>query len=267
MSINRNITEQIGTNFSYSYRIRRPSYNSLNAFQEFLDPLSAEEGNPNLRPAYTDNYQFNLTYEGQPFFTIGYSSTNNAIIDLVKQDNTTAQIRQQAVNVENFTNWNFRLFGPLDFIERLEGYTGFIVNRNSYNSINHGIDLSKWNILWYTQANYNLPWDIDFELNGYYGSGALEGQLEIDWLAELYFSFGKKLMEDKLKVNLGFNKMLNRGTNGMVDYGNGNAFFESNGSRQNIQLRVTYSFGSEFGRKKSKRNTSTDEEDRIDDDY
>jgi hypothetical protein len=265
-SVSRKLTEQLGASLSYSYRISRPSYNSLNSFQEFLDPFSAEEGNPNLKPAFTNNYQFNLTYEGQPFFTVGYSKTNDVIFDLIKQNNNTKQIRQQAVNVEDFTNWNFRLFGPLSFIKGVEGYTGFIVNQNTYSSATHTLDLSKWSVFWFIQASYKLPWDVNFEMSGNYGTGALEGQIEVDWLAGLDFSFGKKFLDDKLKANLGFNKMLNRGFNGTINYGNGNAKVESNGSRQNIQLRLVYSFGSKFGKKKSKRNSSKDEENRIQND-
>jgi hypothetical protein len=265
-SVSRKLTEQLGASLSYSYRISRPSYNSLNSFQEFLDPFSAEEGNPNLKPAFTNNYQFNLTYEGQPFFTVGYSKTNDVIFDLIKQNNNTKQIRQQAVNVEDFTNWNFRLFGPLSFLKGVEGYTGFIVNQNTYSSATHTLDLSKWSVFWFIQASYKLPWDVNFEMSGNYGTGALEGQIEVDWLAGLDFSFGKKFLDDKLKANLGFNKMLNRGFNGTINYGNGNAKVESNGSRQNIQLRLVYSFGSKFGKKKSKRNSSKDEENRIQND-
>lgn len=265
-SISRELTKQLGASLSYSFRISRPSYNSLNSFQEFLDPFSAEEGNPNLKPAFTNNYQFNLTYEGQPFFTVGYSKTNDVIFDLIKQNNNTKQIRQQAVNVEDFTNWNFRLFGPLSFLKGVEGYTGFIVNQNTYNSATHTLDLSKWSVFWFIQASYKLPWDVNFEMSGNYGTGALEGQIEVDWLAGLDFSFGKKFLDDKLKANLGFNKMLNRGFNGTINYGNGNAKVESNGSRQNIQLRLVYSFGSKFGKKKSKRNSSKDEENRIQND-
>jgi hypothetical protein len=262
-SVSRKLTEQLGASLSYSYRIRRPSYNSLNSFQEFLDPFSAEEGNPNLKPAFTNNYQFNLTYEGQPFFTVGYSKTNDVIFDLIKQNNTTKQIRQQAVNIEDYTNWNFRLFAPLSFLKGVDGYTGFIVNQNTYNSAIHTLDLSKWSVFWFIQASYKLPWDVNFEMSGNYGTGALEGQIEVDWLAGLDFSFGKKFFDDKLKANLGFNKMLNRGFNGTINYGNGNAKVESNGSRQNIQLRLVYSFGSKFGKKKSKRNSSKEEENRI----
>lgn len=265
-SISRKFTDVLGASLSYSYRIQRPGYNSLNSFQQFLDPFSASEGNPTLAPSFTNNYQFNLTWEGQPFFTIGYSQTEDVIFQLIKQDNSTAQIRQQEVNVENNSNWNFRFFAPLNMIsKKVEGYTGIIVTNTDYQSSTFGVDLNQWNLYWFVQASYQLPWDINFEMSGNYGTGALEGQIEVDWLAELDFSFGKKFLNDKLKVNLGFNKMLNRGFVGNIDYGNGTAWVESNGSRQNIQLRAVYSFGSKFGKKKSRRNQNRDEENRIND--
>ena len=265
-SISRNLSENLGTNLSYSYRVQRPSYSSLNSFATFLDPFSAEQGNPSLTPAFTHNYQFNLTYEQQPFFSIGYSNTTEAIMDLIQQDNTNAQIRQREVNVENNKNWNFRLFGPLSFIKDVEGYTGFIVVNTDYESLTYDLDLNKWNLFWFIQANYEMPFGVDFELSGNYGTGALEGQIEVDWLAELDFSFGRKFLDNKVRVNLGFNKMLNRGFIGNIDYGTGTALVESNGSRQSIQLRLVYSFGSKFGKKVTNRETSREEENRIRDD-
>ncbi|MDB9732280.1 outer membrane beta-barrel family protein [Polaribacter sp.] len=262
-AISRKFNNVIGGSLSYSYRIQRPSYSSLNSFATFLDPFSAEEGNPNLTPSYTNKYQFNLTYEGQPFFTIGYSETDAVIFQLIRQDNATAQIRQQEVNIENNANWNFRLFAPVNFTKGLEGYTGIIVTNTDYKSATYAVDLNQWNLIWFMQASYELPWDVNFELSGNYGTGALEGQIEVDWLAELAFSFGKKFLDDKLKVNLGFNKMLNRGFVGNIDYGNGIAAVESNGSRQNIQLKLVYSFGSKFRKKKAQRNANREEENRI----
>ena len=261
-SITREISEVLGANLSYSYRIRRPSYSSLNSFAEFLDPYSSSQGNPDLTPSYTNKYQFNLTYEGQPFFAIGYSNTEDAIFELIQQDNTTAQIRQMEVNVENNVNWNFRLFGPLSFIKGMDGFTGFIVIHNDFASQNYSIDLNKWSLIWFTQASYTLPYDINFEVSGNYGSGALEEGVDLSWFADLDLSFGKKFLDDQLKVNFGLSKILNRGFVGVINYGNVNAELESNGSRQNVQLRLVYSFGSKFNKSKIDRN-ATQEEERI----
>ena len=259
-SISRELSEVLGANLSYSYRIQRPSYSSLNTFAQFLDPYSASQGNPNLIPAFTNKYQFNLTIEGQPFFGIGYSSTKDAIFNIIQQNDTTAQIRQLEVNIENNTNWNFRLFGPLDFIPGVEGFTGFIVLHNDFQSATYSIDLNKWSLIWFTQASYTLPYDINFEVSGNYGTGALDEGVDVDWFAELDFSFGKTFLDDRLKLNLGFNKMLNRGFVGVINYGNVDASVESNESRQNIQLRLSYSFGSKFGKKDNDRDSSAEEE-------
>ncbi len=258
-SITRALSDVLGASLSYSYRIERPSYNSLNSFAEFLDPFSASQGNPNLAPSFTNNYQFNLTYEGQPFFAIAYKKTDDEIFQLIQQDNATAQIRQREVNVEENSNWNFRLFAPLSFLKNVEGYTGVIVVHTDYQSSTYNVDLKKWYMFWFIQGSYELPGEINFEMSGNYGSGALEGQIEVDWLAELDFSFGKTFLDDQLKVNLGFNKVLNRGFVGKIDYGNGTAAVESNGSRQNIQLRLIYSFGSKFGKSKEDRNRPQEE--------
>ncbi|CAL2088158.1 Outer membrane receptor protein involved in Fe transport [Tenacibaculum sp. 190524A05c] len=266
-SVSRKLTEQLGVNVAYSYRIRRPNYNSLNSFVTVYDPLTSEVGNPNLKPAFTNNYQFNLTFDNQPFFTVAYSETRDNLFLFIAQDDATAQISRTTINLEDRKNWNFRLFGPLDFIPGVEGFTGFIVDYNKFASTElvPNLLLEKWNYGWYTQASYKLPWDVNAEMSSYFGSGALEGQIDVGWIGNLSFSFGKKFMEDRLKVNLGINKVLDRGFVGRVNYDNINANIESNGSRQNVQLRFTYSFGSKFGKKKNKRNASNDEQNRIDD--
>lgn len=264
-SISRKINKKLGASAAYSYRIRRPNYNTLNSFVTFYDPLSSDVGNVNLKPSFTNRYQFNLTFDGQPFFTIGYNETKDAMFQFVSQDDDTAQIQRTTINLEDSKNWTFRLFGPLSFIKGVDGYTGFIVNHNKFESNLNNLNLQKWSLMWFTQASYELPWGINAELNGNYGTGALEGGIDAEWFADLGFSFSKKIMDEKLKVNLGFNKMLNRGFVGVIDYNNLFAEVESNQSRQNIQLRLSYSFGSKFGKKKTRRNASQDEENRIDD--
>ena len=101
------------------------------------------------------------------------------------------------------------------------------------------------------------------KLSDNYGTGGLEGQIDVDWLAELDFTFNKKFLNDKLRTNLGFNRTLNRGFIGKIDFGTDNAVVESNSSRQSIQLRLVYSFGSKLGKKLTNRETSREEENRI----
>lgn len=266
VSINREITDEIDVNIGYSYRIDRPSYSSLNSFVYYYDPYTFEEGNPSLKPSLTNSLQFNVTYDKQPFFTVTYQKTSDELFQILSQNDATAEASRSTINLANNENWSFRLFGPLNFIKRLDGFTGIIANYNQYNSENlsPALDLSKWSVTWYTSASYKLPWDINSELSGYYTSGGLDGQIEYDWLAGLDIALSKSFMKDQLKVNLQWEEILDRKFYGGINYNNINADIISNWSRRNIILQLNYSFGSQYSKKKKRKEASENEMERID---
>ena len=266
-SIDRKINDKFGANLSYSYRILRPSYNSLNAFVYYYDPYTFEQGNPNLKPEFTNSFQFNLTYDNQPFFSIGYKNTDDALFEIISQDDATAQTSRSVINLAKRENWSFRGFAPVSFLDGLDGYTGIIVNYNKYESENltPKLDLDKWSLTWYTNLEYQLPWDMNSELTGYYTTGGLQGQIEHDWLAGLSFAISKKFMDDKFKINLGIEEILNRKFYGNIIYDNIDADIISDWSRQNVYFQLTYNFGSNFNKEKDKRNPSEEEQGRIKD--
>lgn len=265
----RKINDNINASLSYSYRIDRPSYNSLNSFVYYYDPFTFEEGNPNLTPSFTDSFQFNLTYNDRPFFTIGYKNTTDTLFELITQDDASAQSSRTIINLAENRNWNFRVFGPLNFLEGLEGFTGLIVNYNEFKSseLNPQLNLSKWSLTWYTNVEYELPWNIHSELNGFYSTGGLQGQIEHDWLAGMNFVISKKFYKNQLKVNLGIDQILNRKFNGQVNYSNIDATIEADWARQVVYCLVAYSFGSKFKKKKGRGDSSKDEEERIKDNH
>lgn len=266
-SIDRKINDKLGTNLSYSYRISRPSYNSLNAFVYYYDPYTFEQGNPNLKPEFTNSFQFNLTYSNQPFFSIGYKNTNDALFEIISQDDDTAQTSRSVINLAKRENWSFRGFAPVSFLDDLDGYTGIIVNYNKYESENliPKLDLDKWSLTWYTNLEYQLPWNINSEVTGYYTTGGLQGQIEHDWLAGLSFALSKKFMDDKFKLNLGIEEILNRKFRGNITYDNIDADIISDWSRQNVYFQLTYNFGSNYKKEEEKRNPSEEAQDRIKD--
>lgn len=266
-SIGRKLNDKLGTNLSYSYRILRPSYNSLNSFVYYYDPYTFEQGNPNLKPEFTNSFQFDLTYDSQPFFSVGYKSTTDALFEIISQNDATAQTSRSVINLSERKNWNFRAFAPLNFIKGLGGYTGLILNYNKYesNDLNPKLNLDKWGLTWYTNMEYQLPWDINSELTGFYTTGGLQGQIEHDWLAGLNFAMSKKFMNDRFKINLGIEEIFNRKFKGNIKYGNIDADIISDWSRQNVYLQLTYNFGSKFNKDKEKRNSSEDEQNRVKD--
>jgi len=266
-SVSRSITDNLGANVSYSYRILRPSYNSLNAFVYYYDPFTFEEGNPNLKPEFTHSFKFGLTFNDQPFFSVSHKRSTDALFEIVSQNDLTAQTSRSVINLATRNNWNLQAFAPISFLDNLDGFSGFIVNYNEFESeeLDPKLDLSKWSMTWYTSLEYEFPWEINSELTGYYITGGLQGQIEHDWLAGLSLAFSKKFMEDKLKVNVGVGEVLNRKFVGRIAYDNIDAVITNDWSRQDVYLQLTYNFGSKFNKKVDKKNSSKDIEERIKD--
>ncbi|MEW7288930.1 outer membrane beta-barrel protein [Aquimarina sp. 2304DJ70-9] len=268
LSLGREITNEVSANIAYSYRIQRPSYSSLNSFVYYYDPFTFEEGNPNLKPAFTNSFRFNLTYEDQPFFSVSYRKTTDALFEIITQNDTSAETSRSVINLAENNNLSASLFGPLDFIEGLDGFTGVIVNYNEYQSerLTPALDLSQWSLTWYTSAEYKLPWGINSEISGYYTTGGLEGQIEYKWIAGLDIALSKKFLNDRLKVSVEFEEVLNRKFLGTINYDNVNASIENDWPRQNLYLQLNYSFGSKFNKNKKRTNVSKEEQDRINND-
>lgn len=265
LSVTRKVTDEISANLAYSYRIQRPSYETLNPFVYYYDPFTFEQGNPTLRPALTNSFRFNLTYENQPFFSVAYSKTDDTLFELISQNDATSESSRSVINLAKNENWSFSLFAPLSFIKGVEGYTGVIVNYNRFMSenLNPVLDNKKWNMTWFTSAEYKLPWNIQSEISGYYTSGGFEGQIEFEWMAGIDIAFSKKFLDDKLKVSVELEEILDRKFYGSINYDNVNANIISDFPRRNVFLQLSYSFGKKYNKLKKRKSGAGDEVDRI----
>ncbi|MDB5242274.1 MAG: TonB-dependent receptor, partial [Spirosoma sp.] len=66
-------------NLSYSRRIDRPDYQNLNPFVFFLDPYTYQQGNPFLRPQYTNSVELTHVFKSTISTTLGVSRTSDFI--------------------------------------------------------------------------------------------------------------------------------------------------------------------------------------------
>ncbi|SEN40022.1 Outer membrane receptor proteins, mostly Fe transport [Chitinophaga rupis] len=88
-----NVMKQINNNnqltFSYSRRIDRPSYNSLNPFVVAIDPYNKSVGDPYLNAAYSNTFELRHGFRQFLWTTLYYSHGSKGAISLIKQDSLT----------------------------------------------------------------------------------------------------------------------------------------------------------------------------------
>ncbi|XLS27633.1 TonB-dependent receptor domain-containing protein [Flavobacteriaceae bacterium M23B6Z8] len=122
-SISYDIKDNSTINFAYSKRIARPSFRDLNPFQ-LGNPFFRFEGNPNLRPEFSDNLEFN--YQGENFGvnwsgTLFYRYRTDVIqrIDRIEDNNIQISTFQNLGNNYSFGAEGTFKFKPLKKLQTI----------------------------------------------------------------------------------------------------------------------------------------------------
>ena len=259
-SLSRSLGDQLKATVTYSKRINRPRYSSLNPFIFYLDPFTSDRGNPLLRPQLTDSGKFTLSFEGQPFFNVEYKRSTDAIVEVTEQENSREAFKTN-INFENQTQFSTSLFFPLDFIPGTSGFGGVIVSKNDYDSAYLGSDFNdgRWNTTAFIQMEFELPWELSAELGGWYTSGNQEGIFKSEYLYGTSAGISKKFLDRKLQVNLGVEDFINRFWHANVDFQQ-DLDLVVRWQAPVVNMKVSYKFGNQHLKTKAKTKGSAADE-------
>jgi outer membrane receptor protein involved in Fe transport len=94
--LTKELDEQQEIQVNFSRRIRRPDFWQLNPFIDINDPLNIRQGNPQLRPEYTNSFEFNYNHRltNGNFLGVLYFRNNVADITMFSDTITAAQYQQ-----------------------------------------------------------------------------------------------------------------------------------------------------------------------------
>lgn len=92
---------------SYSRKITRPRYQSLNPFRYFINENNFNAGNPNLMPAITNRVQLSLSHKGSWFFDVYYEGVDDELASLTFQDNANSTLRNNEANLIKGFQYSF----------------------------------------------------------------------------------------------------------------------------------------------------------------
>lgn len=256
--------------FDYSRKLMRPRYQDLNPFRTFINENSFLQGNPNLLPSFSNNFNFNYTLKKEFFFDFYYRDNGNYISTLSFQDNENQILRDITQNVLESTSYGF------DF-----NYGKSITNNwymYSYASIFHEdetfLALESDNVVVKNQINgfyidltnyLTLSKDGTFkgELGLTYLSGFLQGSYIQEEATNLTFGVRKSFWNRKALLSLAVNDLLGK-ANGKVTskYLNQDNNYLAVPETQNIRLGFTYNFGN-FRLEDNDRGIDKNERDRL----
>jgi len=106
--IHQNLSKDHEIGFSYSSRINRPDYQSLNPFLYFADLYTYSQGNPQLKPEYANSFELSYGYKKTTNVTFGYIHTRDVMTTTLLTDpiKKTLSIFEQNLASRNTVSMN-----------------------------------------------------------------------------------------------------------------------------------------------------------------
>ena len=253
--------------YNVNRRITRPNYRLLNPFVYYIDPLTTEKGNPSLRPQYSTNFEMDHVIKGTYQFTLGYSVTEDAFMQIFEQDEEARSSTTFTANFDKTKNINFQGVVPVEFASWWNSSNLVQVNYNKFKSLLGAdiLDISQVSYLLRTQHNFNLPKGFKFELVGIYLSPQIWGQGEIRGFGWVDAGMTKSLMKDKLSLSInGGDLFRTQWIRASINFADIDTSIRQYRNEQNVRITLRYNFSKGQSFRVNSNSGSSEERKRLD---
>jgi iron complex outermembrane recepter protein len=231
-------------NLIYRKSITRPFYEALNPFPKYADQYTYDVGNPNLRPQLTDNYEFNISANEFPIFSVGVNDIKDIFTTLTnaRADTLFRTWDNLGRNKETY----FRLVGGIPPGGKYFFYLGTQMNMINYNGIYNGelfkYKRTSWNV--FTFHSYKVTPTLNISMNAWMRINGVFNFFETKTFGTLNFTANKSLLKKKLNVILTLNDVLRSNViNFNVDVPKFTGTGVNYSDTRRIGLGIKYTFG------------------------
>ena len=265
-----NINEHHSFSFDYSRKLKRPRYEDLNPFRTYINERIFEEGNPNLTPSFSHNFNFNYTLNQEYFFDFYYRNNGRYISTLTFQDNENLVLRDITQNVlastsfgldftygKSITN-NWYLYSYISLFHEDETFIALQSEAYSFKNEFNGAYLDLTN--YFTLSNDGT---FKGELGFVYMSGYLQGSYIQEQSTNLTLGLRKSFMNNRAVVSVSANDLLGK-YNAYVSskYLNQDNRYLTTPETQYVKFGFTYNFGN-FRLEDNQREIDKSERERL----
>jgi hypothetical protein len=204
------LNEKNTFNASYSRRINRPSYQSLNPFIDFIDPYTQFEGNPNLKPSFTQSFEMKHSYNNFLYTTLSYSYTKAQSTNVILQDKTTGAVRNITANVGNSTyislSENFSV-EPIKWWS-MDNSISFSGGKSTSTYLQYEFAQSFFGMDLNWENTFKLPKKYKIQLSVYYSSPYNDGIAQVRSAYGATVGLQKSLWNSKASIKVNYNNFI-----------------------------------------------------------
>jgi len=252
---------------NYGRRIRRPDYQSLNPFINFLDRYTYQQGNPNLKPQFSHNLELSHTYKGFLTTTLNYSRTTDIIQMVIEQNEATNETFVKQANIANQ-----RQFGvSINVSNSITKWWKCNIYVNAYNNRFEGIvnnsfiTIDATTLMLNGSQQFQISKTLSTEISGFFRTQGLEGVIHTKPFGMMSWGLSKQIMKNNGTLRLNVRDVFKtQKFRGESKYGNVDAAFQERRDSRVVNIGFTYRFSKgKINQRKRSNGSANDEQSRV----
>jgi iron complex outermembrane receptor protein len=253
---------------NYGRRIRRPNYESLNPFIEYLDRYTYQQGNPNLKPQFSHNIELSHTYKNFLTTTLNYSRTNDIIQQVIEQNEATNETYVKQQNIANQRQYGIAVSANMPVTKWWTNslYVNVFNNRFDGPVNNTPVTVSATTLMLNGSQQFKLNKTLTAELSGFYRTAGIEGVFQAKPVGQLSIGFSQQMMKGNGTLRFTVRDIFyTQKFSASSKYGNVDAAFQEKGDSRIASVGFTYRFnkGKISGGPKRRGSSANDEQSRV----
>ncbi len=255
---------------SFGRRINRPDYEDLNPFLFFIDKYTYEEGNPFLKPMYSNVFELSHTYRQFLTTTFNYSHTTDLFNETFRQNNQPNDSISTIVSRGNYGIVNNISLSSNAEVKVAKWYTAMIYAEGRYQEFKgdlngENLNIKSTNITVNLNNQFNFKQGWSGEVSGFYRSKGSEGQITIHDIMGFDAAVKKDVLKSKGSLRLSVREFTGpMKVNGNINFNNTKVNFTQKRDSRVVTLGFNYRFGKPIkGLKNRKSGGTGDEQNRV----
>lgn len=230
----------------YARKISRPNYRFLNPFVYFIDKFTFQEGNPYLKPQYTDGITLNYTAFKIFNFTVGTDITHDAMVESLGQDSVSGQTWITRENLGKSTTSYLNINAPVRIGKFWTMNNNLTTIYMSFKGPIAGsyVDVGSMFFQGRSMNNFKISPLLSAEMSVNYNSPFLYNVYKIHarWGTDVGVNYNFKDGRSSLKL-AGTDIFRTQKNNVSTDFAEFNSTVRQYYDNRNIRLTYTYKFG------------------------
>lgn len=231
----------------YRRTIARPGYQSLNPYIRYVDQYLYEQGNPALKPQFTDNIEANISFDDTPIFAIGRNYTSDIFSAVVYQDEQSPEVAVRTFdNLGTNRETYFRLTGAIPPGGKYFFVVGTQYNYNEYDGEYENQPFSYSNGSWrfFTFHSLNITPSTRLTMMGFMMYKGQQNFYDLKTFGQLNFGLNQSFLDRKLNISISARDVLRTMvTRFSLNQGSVNMHGDRYTDNQRFGINLRYNFG------------------------